>query len=872
MANWSWSSVDRVGNEGLPRARRIAALWTQLEAGTCLLLTGPAGVGKTAAARELLATAQQEEWSTFLIAATPAVQPVSFGAAHSLVDVEALEGVTLLNQALQKLQSLAAGRRQLVVVDDIDALDADSLALVDRLTRDGSTTVIATTRQAHVDDQRVAPLWKDQFLELVDLEPLSRTETDLAVANILGSGAEPELLAEVWDLTHGNPLFVRELLLGARAQGRIIEGDGGRWCKTGPLSTTTRLFGIISDRLSPLSEAQRDTLVTVACSAPITMVALDGIVSSDDIQFLEAEDFIAVSEAGGQRATVTMSHPMIGEVLREGSSRVRRRKLLGQMAVNMLDKPMVLSADDRQRALLWALDAAEDFDRSLLLPAAERALFRFDSATAALLAEPALDFVPSGRAAQILVRALFLTNRHDEAAAAASRGLALAATEEERCNLLVAWADNEMHGRADPASGVLRLQQELDTFKKPQYRAEIEMRIAVAQALLGAPLDTIELAASHIDNVELPIAPRIHILAGLIYAMTMTGNVGDDFDKRRAQGRAITVDNQEFWVHYLLIQLLELVADIQRGELPATLQTAASKAASATDASEAGGWKIVSAIAAAVGGGGSALPHGEAATDALDASDPFGVWLWVRGIAALGHARVGSVDTARVLIGHAEEHDQASQGRLAAFLVTAKAWVLLQQGHPDAAIDEAITGADRAAEEEHYFFAAFAAHEAARMGGSAAVLDRLTDWAAAADAPIIELYRRHASAVVLDDPHELEVVGKRFWQLGAPALGAEALAAAAARSEGNTQLRLATQAQAAAHEDEWLRSPTLSDVIFPLSERELEVAIAAALGMSNKDIANELFVSTRTVGNHLQATYRKLGISKRSELSEYVQL
>jgi DNA-binding NarL/FixJ family response regulator len=37
--------------------------------------------------------------------------------------------------------------------------------------------------------------------------------------------------------------------------------------------------------------------------------------------------------------------------------------------------------------------------------------------------------------------------------------------------------------------------------------------------------------------------------------------------------------------------------------------------------------------------------------------------------------------------------------------------------------------------------------------------------------------------------------------------------------------------------------------------------------MSSPEIARELVVSVRTVDNHLQRTYAKLGISKRAELA-----
>lgn len=52
-----------------------------------------------------------------------------------------------------------------------------------------------------------------------------------------------------------------------------------------------------------------------------------------------------------------------------------------------------------------------------------------------------------------------------------------------------------------------------------------------------------------------------------------------------------------------------------------------------------------------------------------------------------------------------------------------------------------------------------------------------------------------------------------------------------------------------------------------LTRREREIASLAARGMSSPEIARTLFVSVRTVDNHLQRVYAKLGISKRSELA-----
>ena len=52
-----------------------------------------------------------------------------------------------------------------------------------------------------------------------------------------------------------------------------------------------------------------------------------------------------------------------------------------------------------------------------------------------------------------------------------------------------------------------------------------------------------------------------------------------------------------------------------------------------------------------------------------------------------------------------------------------------------------------------------------------------------------------------------------------------------------------------------------------LTEREREVAALAVLGFGNRAIADSLVVSRRTVENHLQHVYDKLGVAGRHELA-----
>src|SRR5262249_45945690 len=52
-----------------------------------------------------------------------------------------------------------------------------------------------------------------------------------------------------------------------------------------------------------------------------------------------------------------------------------------------------------------------------------------------------------------------------------------------------------------------------------------------------------------------------------------------------------------------------------------------------------------------------------------------------------------------------------------------------------------------------------------------------------------------------------------------------------------------------------------------LTEQELQIARLGAQGLSNREIAQRLYISPRTVGSHLYRIFPKLGIANRAQLA-----
>ena len=61
------------------------------------------------------------------------------------------------------------------------------------------------------------------------------------------------------------------------------------------------------------------------------------------------------------------------------------------------------------------------------------------------------------------------------------------------------------------------------------------------------------------------------------------------------------------------------------------------------------------------------------------------------------------------------------------------------------------------------------------------------------------------------------------------------------------------------------------DQMAELSDREREVALLAAEGLRNREIAQRLFISEETVKSHIRSVFNKTNIDRRSKLVDLLK-
>jgi ATP/maltotriose-dependent transcriptional regulator MalT len=201
-----------------------------------------------------------------------------------------------------------------------------------------------------------------------------------------------------------------------------------------------------------------------------------------------------------------------------------------------------------------------------------------------------------------------------------------------------------------------------------------------------------------------------------------------------------------------------------------------------------------------------------------------------------------------------------------------RAWLVAMQGERTRAVDILRAAAGRARSTGEIALEGSALHDVVRLGEADEVAHRLTEIATSVPSATAVLRASHAEALVGRDARAMEEVVTGFEAIGALLLAAEAAAQSSLVWKRMGRSRQATAIARRAHElassCEGARTPVLSeaDTLKPLTRREREVCELASNGFTNHAIAERLFLSERTVENHLRAVYAKLGVAGREEL------
>ncbi|HEY1741153.1 MAG TPA: LuxR C-terminal-related transcriptional regulator [Acidimicrobiia bacterium] len=861
-----------------------------------VVLAGEAGVGKSRLAREALRAADTDGWSCEVAVATASSAGVPLAPFAALVAHRGSAAAPLdsIHEGLSTLLAATAGRRLVLMVDDAHLLDEASAALLHlMISQPSGPFVLATVRSDEPVPDAVGRLWRDGIVERVDVQPLSRAETDALVVDMLAGGVDASALRHVWQATAGNPLFVREYVLGARETGTLVQ-DHALWCwRPGAPAATPRLRDLVEGRIRAVDPAGRALLEVLALGGGLELPMIDRLGFGPAAEGAEALGLVAAMPSR-RRLSVALAHPLYGEVLARAVPPLRARAIHRRL-VEALEVGQPRRRADFVRLASWRLQAGDATDRDALIGAARHAYFGFfedlagqllrrGAATpteasaprpvpsaadveidiATNLARAALDRGADATAAAALARALVWQNRLDEADAILVE-LERAPEWRDDADVASARAAYWFWGRGDFDAAVARLAAKpndaLDCF-----RAGLTIQIGNPRDALPIVVPLIEGAARPIDRVRAAgTAAGAQVLVGQCRAGL------ELVDQHLATTLALAADDALAVTDLVVAQFYGL-------RLTGRLDEAAQLAQFGHDAaSTEGSTDGLSLFAGALGM--IALDRGRVATAAAYLRDMVAMLAerdglqnrcWGYALLATAHALMGDVDGARTAMDHSDRLRRGARF-YDSDIELARAWILAARADTRGAIAVASSAAARAEAAGMLPAAMSLLHATVRFGGPAPV-DHLEAVAREIDSPVTAWLAQHAVAVSKGDAGGLEAVASEFESSGMLLVAAEAWAAAVGLHDAAG--RSAPRANAQLHvcrltaECEGASTPALHAMpaATQLTRREQEVARLAALGMSNVTIAEQLVLSVRTVESHLYRAFVKLGVEHRRDL------
>jgi DNA-binding NarL/FixJ family response regulator len=836
-------------------------------------LFGEAGVGKTRLVNEAFDAEREAGTVVEWVRATDAAREIPLGSfAHVLAPTEGVHHPDdLLHLALTRLRERAGAGPFVLAVDDAHLLDDVSVALLHLALTQSPVRVLVSVRTGEPLSQGLVALWKDELLTRLDVGPLPREATEELVVTVLGDGVPASLVDRIWQLSHGNALFLRELV--TTAVERRATGVAGRVVLNA--GTKDRLRDLVEEHLRLIEPERRAALEIVATGEQVPLAAAERLIDPADIDALERRGLVEVVDAGATEM-LQIVHPLHREVLAASLPRLRRRALLRELVSAVGD----LDSFDRLRVATWRLESGDPGDPEQLLVLAQEALGRFDHRLAERLAVAAGG---TARADSGLILGTALAGQGKIGESEAALAVLHPADAEMIARVALARASNLFLqlDRSPAAYDVLNAADE-DLAGHPAWQAEC--RSVMAQMLMFSFRlhEAGQLAEGLLTDPDAPETARLRAAPVAMTVRSAAGHVDagmallDHSLEAAAQRNHRDVPYGEVQLRMARFQGLywagrvremdDFTADdmgLRVEHPPPSLR--------GIIAGFRGGALLVRGRAHA------ALAELQRSCRALSESDWFGQRPLAEAMRARAAVFAGDLATAEEAIAAADAAyaaDTLRGARTLPYIELSRAWIVAAHGARADAAQRCLALAT-AMEYAAKPLAVEAGHAAVRLGPAAEAVELLDRLGESVDGPLAPIVARQARAVTAGDAGALAAVAAELEDLGADLMAAEAFRGAsnAYRRAGQGALASST----ARRGDELLAacghpsSPALDAVAAVgevLTERERQVALLAARGRTSPEIAGELYLSVRTVDTHLSRVYRKLMVEGRHQLAE----
>lgn len=847
------------GSQLVGRKAELAQLREGLSAGRHQLIVGEAGVGKTRLAIEAISSLAGANSNWKRVTGSPNAGAIPLAAFASFAPD--LLGVDVVRAVLATLPSEKrdSASPAYLLVDDAQWLDDASATVVHQLCIDGRMRLILTMRSGEPVPAAVAAFLRNSDFDVTALRSLTHDELRALLRSALGGPVDGATEARLLHAAGDNTFFLVELVNGALAAG-LLSLVGGLWRLSGDHPFAPLLEDVVRSKFEPLSTEARDVAEMIALAGSLPVQLLTTADFAEAVEQLERVGLVRFSDQ-----EVSLDHPLYAEVLTRRLPRLARLRHFSLLA-DMFEAHGVTTRQTRLQTALWRLETGAQLTHERLLGAATDAKDAGDTALAARFGAAAFEKAPAAESALLASWCLAEQGDHRGALKILRAAATVATDFGQQAAIGMRIAEELWWGERDVTAALQALATTRASLGTQPEAAVLDAQGAVFKTLRGhcrEALDSRALVEHPISDVRSVSA--LAIALSLTYSDAAAEGVAVSeraFERALADPPKVVGDPGTHLVSRTLgllhsdrvVEATALADFIYEATIFFASRQARAWAAAVRGQSELHAGRLVE----------SWRDLREATTLWVDCS-LFGLAQWCASGAVLAAAARGDVQRASESMQEAAQFDATGFEILNVTFARARTWT--------GGDDEGLALSTAIAEASHlgnFTEAINGVVDLARLGFTDAAARMMPEvpWRSEA----AELRRRFVTAIVSPDAEHLEQIGDDFGRVGVRVLQAEsyALASMAFREVGDgrrstaceshaKELALATQALTP------LLHTLLSSPV--LSAREYEIALLVKAGQTNRQIAAQLFLSERTVENHLYRAFRKLGVTSRDELA-----
>ncbi len=835
-----------------------------------IVICGAPGVGKSRIAREALASAASKGHEVRWVVGTSSARALPLGALASWAGLAGSDSLQLVRGVIDSLTAASAPGTVVVGVDDVHLLDDLSTFVVHQIVQRHAAKVVLTMRDGDPISDGVQELWKDGGFDRIDLPPLSTDESAALLSATLAGPVDPHAADRLWELTRGNVLYLRHIVEQEVAAGRLERGFGS-WRWIGDSVVPRGLVELIESRIGALPDGVGTVLDALAVGEPVELAALSRIVDSRSVEEADARGLIRLEHLD-TGVVVRVAHPLYSEVRKKCAAPTRLRRLRGRVAVELGNAPDRDDVRIMVRRAALSLDSDLAPDAGLLVRAARGAIWLADLPLADRLAHTAIRASAGPEARFVRAHALSWLSRGQEAEDVLA-GIPVAdLTEEDEARFTYLRASNMLWALAEPD----RAKEIIDAAEHVtagQARSCID---AVRTVYLFA-IDRPEAATASSKGLVLEELPPIVGTETAWALAAIRADAGRAADAEAVAEAGYDIATRCLDAPHMRFNIADahVSALVLAGRISDALEVAErvrDQAADLPGAAQLLGAAIAGRAALGAGRLDTACRSLDQAAGALSASGHAIGWgyryslprvtaLAMRGVTAEAAAALTALD------------DLRRPFRLLDFERSlARAWVSAGGGAISEAVAILLSAAETASANGR-FAAETMCLQTATQFGDRTCEPRLRALESVVEGPRVGIAARFAAAMCDGDPAELESLAKAFETMGdrVAAVDAAAHAAMAFRRQDlrGSALRCVTRAEALAAQCGGANTPALREARtpLPLTDREREIVLMLGQGLSNRDVADRLYVSVRTVEGHIYKAMTKTGTASRGELA-----